>query len=910
MKTIITYLIAYLLKIALWFRYRITVKGLDNLNSENLTKPGGVLFLPNHPANFTDPVSISLALLHKFPIRPMIIEYMYNLPIVNTLMRFVGALAVPNFSKSSNSLKKKKIEQVTKSIIQGLKEKENFLIYPAGQLKDTSLEVIGGASAVHSIIQASPEANIVLVRIKGLFGSSFSRAFLGVTPPLFPTIWEGVKHVFKNLIFFSPRRKIIIEFTPAPADFPRNGTKLEMNKYLEDWYNLPDGLTPQKGDFPGDSLILVSQSMWGEYYPTIRKQKSSEIEGIDLNKISPEIQEKIIKKLSDMTEFDPSKIKPDMLIRTDLGLDSLDAAELSAYMHDEFDIANVSAADLTTVSHVMAVAATQVVCEGEMEDLNVDLSKWKESGVDEKAVIADGKTIPEVFLNVCAKKGKSPACADLVSGILSYADLKLRVLLLADKIRDMPGDYIGILLPSSAAATILILAVELAGKVPLMINWTVGKKHLESVVQLSKVETVLTSWSFIDRLDNVDFDPIESKLVMLEDFRKEIGIFDKAKAFYRSKLSTKSIMKIFKSKNNHAVLLFTSGTESMPKGVPLTHDNILSNLRSSIKTVDLNSKDILYGILPPFHAFGFSISTLLGILSGTKVAFSPDPTDGAKLVKGADKWGITILGGAPTFVKGMLSSAKTGELNTLRLVVTGAEKAPPELFAMMKKLGREGFLLEGYGITECSPVLTMNRVRKPPKGVGEPIDGVELLIVHPETNEILEKGARGHILARGPNIFEGYLNPGISSPFMTAQGKDWYKTGDLGFLDENGCLTLSGRLKRFIKVGAEMVSLAAIEDTLLNIAHEKNWKAQNEGPALAVSAKEILGEKPKIFVFTQFDVTLDEVNKLLKDSGFSNIVKISSVMKLAEIPMMGSGKINYRGLEDTYMQNLASLTNG
>lgn len=886
-------------KIALWFRYRIKVKGLENLNSKTLDRKGGVLFLPNHPASFTDPVAISLALFQKFPIRPMIVEYMYNLPIVNTLMRFVDALPVPNFTTSSNSLKKKKIEAVTKSIIKGLEDKENFLIYPAGRLKDSSLEVIGGASSVHSIIQESPDANIVLVRIKGLWGSSFSRAFLGITPPLFPTMWEGVKHVFKNLIFFTPRRKIIIEFFPAPADFPRNGTRLEMNKYLEDWYNQPDGLTPQKGDLPGDSLILVSQSMWGEDYPVIRKKALNEIGSFDLQNIPAEVQDKIITKIAEMTEFDKSKIKPEMQIASDLGLDSLDTAELAAYVHDEFDVANISASNLTTVGHLMAVASAIVVCEEDAQDGDVDLSKWNKLIGNRQVEIPEGKTIPEVFLNICEKMGDNPACADLVSGVLTYKDLKLRALLIADYIRKLPGDYIGILLPSSVGAAVLILATELAGKTPLMVNWTVGSNHLESVVKLSNVQTILTSWSFLDRLDNVNFDPIESKLVMLEDVRKELGILGKLKAYYRSKLKTKSLLKIFKQDNNlPAVLLFTSGTESMPKGVPLSHENILSNLRSGLKTVDLKSTDVLYGILPPFHAFGFTISTLLGLLSGLRVAFSPDPTDGNKLVRGAEKWGITVLGGAPTFVKGMLSSAKSDQLKLLRLCVTGAEKAPPELFKMMEKLGKKDSLLEGYGITECSPILTMNRIGKPPKGVGQAIEGVELLIVHPETFEILPVGKEGHILARGPNIFSGYLNPGLVSPFMKINGKEWYKTGDLGILDENGCLTISGRLKRFIKVGAEMVSLGAIEDTLLKIALEKNWKVQNDGPNLAISAKEIVGEKPKIFLFTLFDVSVDEVNRLLKESGFSNIVKISSVTKLTEIPLMGSGKINYRKLDE------------
>jgi len=170
----------------LWFRYRVKIKGLDTLTPEVLNKSGGILFLPNHPAAFVDPIVVSLAVWPRFPIRPMIVEYMYYLPGVHMLMRYLDALPIPNFEHSSNSLKKKKGDAVIQQMVQSLAKGQNFLIYPAGKLKVSSKEVVGGASAVHKVLQDVPQANVVLVRIKGLWGSSFSKAATGKTPPLIP----------------------------------------------------------------------------------------------------------------------------------------------------------------------------------------------------------------------------------------------------------------------------------------------------------------------------------------------------------------------------------------------------------------------------------------------------------------------------------------------------------------------------------------------------------------------------------------------------------------------------------------------------------------------------------------------------------------------------------------------------
>lgn len=905
MKKLVEYLIASFMRFMLWFRYRIEVKGLENLNPKTLNRPGGTIFLPNHPSYYVDPIVATLAVFPKYSIRPTVVEYMYYTPFIHGVMKLMNALPVPNISTSSNSLKKKKTEQMIQSVIQGLKNGENFLMYPAGKVKFTGIESIGGASAVPRILQEAPEANVVLVRIKGLWGSSFSRALQDKPLTMGGAIYKGLKVFLKNLLFFTPRRTITIELVPAPADFPRGASRMEVNKYLEQWYNQPDGLTKQTGQYPGDSLVLVSFSRWGEVLPAIKTSDFTAVEDVPLSEIPKDVKDKVIGKLAELKECDPSTIKPEMDLAVDLGFDSLDTAEVSAFLQDTYDISGVPATELTTVSRIMAIASGKFTVQQEEEEEAVKNAKWNKPVPKKLAKLAPGETIAEVFLNQCKIGGNSIICADARMGIQTYSQLKLRAILLAEFIKAMPGKYIGIMLPASVAANLLILACEIAGKIPLMVNWTVGPRHLESVVQLSNVEVVLSSWAFLDRLDNVDLNGVEDKLVMLEDIVRKVSIKDKLKAFIRSKQSTKSILKHFGTDhvdpNSQAVLLFTSGTESMPKGVPLTHRNILSNLRSALSSVEVYTNDVVYGILPPFHSFGFTVSGILGLLAGVRIFYSPDPTDGKRLANGFARWGVTIMVGAPTFIKGLLKAATPDQIKTMRICVTGAEKAPPELFQMLTNYGKPNCLIEGYGITECSPILTMNPPGGNSKGVGKALPGIELCVVHPETEQLLPVGERGLILAKGPNIFSGYLNPGISSPFITMNGETWYRTGDLGYLDKDGFLTISGRLKRFIKTGGEMVSLASIEDALLHRAEMKGWPTSHEGPALAVCAKEIPGEKSKIYLFTRFDVSVDEVNATLKESGFSNLVKISTVTKLDEIPIMGTGKINYRYLESEYL---------
>lgn len=894
MKRVIEWVLYVLFRGLLSLRYRIHVKGKETLAPQNLLRPGGTLFLANHPAEI-DPLILLVTFWFPFRPHPVAIDYLFRKPIVRNLLELVGALPIPNFDGSSNSYKRKQIEKTYQTLFTHLDRKESILIYPAGSLKNGPEEIIGGASGVQAILEARPSANVVLIRTTGLWGSSFSRAPTGKTPDLLKAFFNGFKVLLRNGIFFAPRRSITIECTPAPTDFPWKGSRLEVNRYLEKWFNL-GGPEPLK---------LVSFSRFKEDFPSIHEPDKQE--EVSLANVPPETRQKVIEEIAKLTRMPLAEIQLGSDLALDLGLDSLDIAQLVVSLKEQFGITALHSSDLTTVGAVIAYAAKLKTAQ-EKDDLQpVAEGKWIQEKNRPPALYPPGETIPEVFLKTCERMDNHLACVDLVAGEMTYRRLKMGVVLLAEAVKKMPGERIGIMMPASVGVNAMILAVMLAGKIPVMINWTLGERNLRSVVEQSGVHVTLSAWSFIDRLDNAELNGLDDSIVLLEEIRRNLSLWDKLKAFLRARKKGDAILKTFGAdrlkKDDTAVILFTSGTESYPKGVPLSHHNIITNQQGAFDIAGVEKTDILLGALPSFHSFGFSVTGLFPLLAGLRVAYSPNPTDGKRLAEAVERWRVTLLCLAPTFLKNLVRVGTEKQLSSLRLVVAGAEKTAAELFDRLRELNRSATLIEGYGITECAPILTINPPDQPPQGVGPPLPHVEIKIVDPETLTPLPLGQQGLVLAQGPNVFRGYLDASLASPFVTVEGKSWYQTGDLGSLDERGYLTLSGRLKRFVKIGGEMVSLAAIEEILQKMGPKQDGASDPSSPSLAVCALEVEGKKSEIYLFTTFDTTTEAANHTLRDSGMSNIIKIRAVKKVPFIPLLGTGKIDYRRLASKLNNN-------
>lgn len=888
-RTVYLYFLFWIVRILIALRYRIRIVGREELFKKNPPHKSGILFLPNHPAEM-DPIILMMALWRQFHLKPTALETYYYQKGMRFFMDLVDTIPLPNMD-IPNQWKIRKIEKTKKKIVEGLKAGENFLIYPSGKLKRTPEERIGGASLVHDILQEIPDSNIALIRITGFWGSMFSCALTGTSPDFGKVLWKAAKILLKNGIFFAPRREILIEMSAAPDNFPYRGSRIEVNQYLEHWYN-------ERGPEP---LKLVSYAFWKEELPEIPAQKMEE--SAATVSAPPEIEKTVIGHLSRLTHQPEDKIQKNLHLSNDLGVDSLDLSQLYVFLEEKYNVTGLVPGEVQTVADLInAAAGHKKEIDRPKENGKKKPAKWPSDQGRPAPEYPTGTTLQEVFLKSCDRMGHFTACADQTSGVVSYRKLKKTILVLALKIRQLPGENIGILLPSSVGAYALIFATLLAKKTPVMLNWTAGSKALEHAATITELKVVLSSFRFLNRLENADLGNVDDLLVLLENMRREIPLYLKLKGLFLHFFSAQLLLKFLKldtvKVGDRAVIIFTSGTETLPKGVPLTHDNLLNNQRAGMTHVKLKAEDLIYSVLPPFHSFGFSITGTFPLVTGLKTFFAPDPTNTRGMANDMAQWKPTIFCCPPSFIKALFHVAGKNELESLKLVVSGAEKAPQELFDFMKALGPDKQMMEGYGISECSPIVTLDRYDKEHRGVGLPIPGVELCFLDLEKEALLPQGKEGEVCVHGPGVFSGYLGY-PKNPFITLQGKNWYRTGDRGYQDPDGYLFITGRLKRFIKIGGEMVSLGGLEEELIKLCEEKKWApAQKEGIQLAVVSVGMESDKPLIVLFTTFDVNKDDLNTALREKGIGRLVKISEVRRLSEIPLTGTGKTHYRLLEE------------
>ena len=279
------------------------------------------------------------------------------------------------------------------------------------------------------------------------------------------------------------------------------------------------------------------------------------------------------------------------------------------------------------------------------------------------------------------------------------------------------------------------------------------------------------------------------------------------------------------------------------------------------------------------------------------IVHHPDPTDARGLVAALAAHRATVMPCTPTFLGYMLAIGNREQFQSLRIILSGAEKCPDAVFDRCKQLAPQAMLIEAYGITECSPMISGNRPGAIRAGsIGRPIDGFEILIVHPEQMRPVAAGETGMLLLRGPSVFHGYLNYDGPSPMVECEGKSWYRTGDLVSADAEGNLYFRGRLKRFLKAGGEMISLPALEEPF-----SKRYPAGKDGPQVAVEGIE-LPEGRRIVLFSTAAITLREANALLAEAGFRGVMRLDESRQLEKIPVLGTGKTDYVSLRKLVAQ--------
>jgi len=857
-----------------WLRYRIEVDGLEKLRGIN----GPALVLPNHPGHI-DPVLVMTQLGAEIPLRPLVVSFMYRPPHLYPLMRFVGALEVPDMVAHSASAREQ-IEPLINTVVEGLDQGGKFLIYPSGKIERNGMEQIGSTRAVPDILTRRPDTTVVLVRTVGVWGSMTTYAVTGKEPSLPEKFVKALGILAANLIFFTPRRRIkmtIEILDPEKLKKLPGLSREKFNPVLEEWYNR--GLSTEP-------IFVPYHFLFGPRTFDYPKPKAGR--DIPLDQVTPATQQAVAEIIEEKLKrpLTEDEKQPATLLEN-LGLDSLDRMDLAQAIEQRFGFRS----DQVAMSVGELAALAQGLIEADSgEPIKVPEIWSAPRAKADEAFSVMAPTILEAFARQAVAHPNEAAAADDLSGMVTYARMLTGARLMSKWFAELPGEAVGLMLPASVAADTAFMALLWARKLPVLLNWTTGPVNLNHAAKVMGIQRVITSQKFVDRV-GVKIEGVE--YVFLEDIRKGIGKFEALATLLGIKLFSGGVLaSLPKIKpEDTAVVLFTSGSEKAPKAVPLTHRNIMTDVQAGASALGFKRGDVLLGFLPPFHSFGLSGNMVLPLVGGVRVVHHADPTDAAGLARKIAAYQPTLLLTTPTFFGYILNAAKPADLASLRLVITGAEKCPDALFVRAKEITPQAILTEGYGITECSPVVSVSRPGKlRPGTIGQPLDGVEVMVVDPDATKPLPVGERGLLLVSGATIFPGYLHHDGPSPFHEHDGKRWYNTGDLAFVDAEGFIHFAGRLKRFLKAGGEMISLPALEEPLASA-----YPAGEKGPQVAVEGIETPTGR-KIVLFATAEIKLAEANALLTQAGFRGIMRLDEVRKIEAIPLLGTGKIDYKVL--------------
>jgi acyl-[acyl-carrier-protein]-phospholipid O-acyltransferase/long-chain-fatty-acid--[acyl-carrier-protein] ligase len=499
-------------------------------------------------------------------------------------------------------------------------------------------------------------------------------------------------------------------------------------------------------------------------------------------------------------------------------------------------------------------------------------------------------TIPEAIVATARTRPKHAVLED-VNGSLKYRRLLIGASLLGDQFaRHSPADQrrVGVLLPNVNGMPVSLLGLWLVGKTPALLNYSTGSVLMLACCQLAGVKQVITSRTFIEKarlkLDALTEAGVE--LIYLEDVRADITGLNKLLTLLRVRFAPRSILQAKSRPEDTAAILFTSGSEGIPKGVELTHLNLLANIRQMLAVCDLQDWDRFFNAMPIFHSFGLTIGTLIPLVRGCNVTLYPSPLHYRVIPTAFYHRDATIMLATNTFLNGYARKAHALDWRSLRYMFAAAEKLQDATASLWSQ--RFGVrVLEGFGATECSPAVTGNTpLRSKHSSAGMFLPGMEHRL---EPVEGVSEG--GRLFVRGPNVMRGYLNADANAAFQKLGG--WYDTGDIARVDEEGFVFILGRLKRFAKISGEMVSLTAVEEALAGAFPQYGLRFQ----VAVVSRPDVDKGEILIAVANDAKLQLDEIRSVLRAKGLPNICAPREVKFIREIPKLGTGKVNHRELQ-------------
>ena len=468
--------------------------------------------------------------------------------------------------------------------------------------------------------------------------------------------------------------------------------------------------------------------------------------------------------------------------------------------------------------------------------------------------------------------------------------------------RTCPERRIGIVLPPGKGGVVANLAVVLAGKIPVNLNFTSARDSIESAKEQAGLSTIITARMLAKRLEDFPWTPQVIHLdEILPKMKQAIVGWWLLGLVMPSGVLARVLNLPRVGDRAEAVLLFTSGSSGKPKGVALTHRNILGNVSQFGVMLDAKKDDVMLASLPFFHSFGCTVTLWYPLIEGVRSASYPNPLEAGKIASLVESQAVTVMLATPTFLRAYLRKAEPPQLRSLRLLITGAEKLPDELAkAFEARFGKE--VLQGYGLTETSPVVSVNlpepKAMKPGQPVqpcnrlgsaGKLLPGMAAEIRDAETGQKGSLHDTGMLWLRGPNIFEGYLD----APEQTAEvlRDGWFKTGDIGRFDEDGFLYIEGRLSRFSKIGGEMVPHETIEQKIMSVLPA----GEHSERIIAVIGVADAAKGEALVLLSSIDLDLPEVRAALSEIGVPNLWIPKTVRRVDAIPVLASGKLDLAG---------------
>ncbi|HHN67778.1 MAG TPA: acyl-[ACP]--phospholipid O-acyltransferase [Thermopetrobacter sp.] len=502
----------------------------------------------------------------------------------------------------------------------------------------------------------------------------------------------------------------------------------------------------------------------------------------------------------------------------------------------------------------------------------------------------------EAFLDARKENGgKRLVLEDINREPLSYDRIAIGAHVLGGELKAMTrGETtLGVLLPTSAGCLVTLLGLLTNGRVPAMLNFSTGALNMAAACKAASVKTIVTSRRFVEQGGLEDVIAVlerDCRIIWLEEVRERLGAAAKIRGLIRARLG-RAGLKIAGADldpDGAAVILFTSGSEGVPKGVVLSHANLLANAHQVLSIVDFNTSDLIFNALPMFHALGLSAGVFLPLVAGSRLFLYPSPLHYKVIPELVYETSATVFFATDTFLAGYARNAHPYDFYNVRYVVAGAERVREETRrTWMNRFGLR--IYEGYGATETSPVLAVNTPMHFKAGtVGRLLPAIKWRI---EPVEGIEDG--GRLVVKGPNVMKGYLRadePGVLEP---PEG-GWYDTGDIVAIDDDGYVTIKGRAKRFAKVGGEMVALPGVEMILGRI-----WPDHDHAVVAVPDRKK--GEK-LVLITTLADLSRRELAKRMKEEGAADIAVPREIMTVEELPVLGSGKTDYVTLQDMARQ--------